>query len=597
MKDGKPIMRKLTCMATQLYPDVTLAGVTIKNESDDLEHIYPSNMIDHCNSVISFDTYNYSQHDLHFPKVEVNGGRRESASLVEEELKTVDVSDTRCCFGEKTFVDCAMMSLKQDDDTDTFANQNLGFTHPSSGNLGFHKNNSQSSSVHCENRTLPNQQHRGKTNSLPSSFKHHSNGSGWGRTGLSPTQTSVSMNFVPSSVPSLAIQLPSFRSLPPVEHATSVLPSIGSPSLDRPSSAKSSCAYVGSTMSQIARFPTPPSSYPGSPYSYNPDQTSSIGTHVASPPPPPPYPTTLVPMEAEVVSEDMDALAICVPLTPVTRQPRKTHPNCTTLKYERKTNPNLDERRIYRCDAAGQCTWSPYLFINILHVITILLHEHFACHHHTSSWTFRMWSPYFFMNILHVITILLHEHFACHHHTSSWTFCMSSPYFFMNILHVITILLHEHFACHHHTSSWTFCMSSPYFFMNILHVITILLHEHFACHHHTSSWTFCMSSPYFFMNILHVITILLHKPFACHHHTSSWTFCMSSPYFFMNILHVITILLHEHFACHHHNSSWTFCMSSPYFLMNILHVITILLHEHFACHHHNSSWTFCMSLP
>jgi len=43
-----------------------------------------------------------------------------------------------------------------------------------------------------------------------------------------------------------------------------------------------------------------------------------------------------------------------VVLTPVTRRPRRTHPGCTTIKYNRKNNPELDRRRVHFCDFPGK---------------------------------------------------------------------------------------------------------------------------------------------------------------------------------------------------------------------------------------------------
>jgi len=40
-------------------------------------------------------------------------------------------------------------------------------------------------------------------------------------------------------------------------------------------------------------------------------------------------------------------------LTPVTRRPRRTHPGCTTIKYNRRNNPDLDRRRVHFCDFPG----------------------------------------------------------------------------------------------------------------------------------------------------------------------------------------------------------------------------------------------------
>lgn len=46
-------------------------------------------------------------------------------------------------------------------------------------------------------------------------------------------------------------------------------------------------------------------------------------------------------------------LPAVTPLTPVTRKPRVTHPGCTTIKYNRKSNPDLEKRRTYFCDHPG----------------------------------------------------------------------------------------------------------------------------------------------------------------------------------------------------------------------------------------------------
>lgn len=40
-------------------------------------------------------------------------------------------------------------------------------------------------------------------------------------------------------------------------------------------------------------------------------------------------------------------------LTPVTRRPRRTHPGCTTIRYNRRNNPELDRRRVHYCDFPG----------------------------------------------------------------------------------------------------------------------------------------------------------------------------------------------------------------------------------------------------
>lgn len=45
-----------------------------------------------------------------------------------------------------------------------------------------------------------------------------------------------------------------------------------------------------------------------------------------------------------------------VPLTPVTGRPRATHPGCTTIKYNRRANPELDKRRTHFCNYPGKQT-------------------------------------------------------------------------------------------------------------------------------------------------------------------------------------------------------------------------------------------------
>ena len=46
--------------------------------------------------------------------------------------------------------------------------------------------------------------------------------------------------------------------------------------------------------------------------------------------------------------------SIAPPLTPVTKQPRQTHPFCTTLKYNRENyRPDSEERRDYYCSYPG----------------------------------------------------------------------------------------------------------------------------------------------------------------------------------------------------------------------------------------------------
>ena len=87
--------------------------------------------------------------------------------------------------------------------------------------------------------------------------------------------------------------------------------------------------------------PTPPNSQPGSP-----NQEASYLRRT----PPPPYPGVVT------SSGSMGGLqvAVSVPLTPVTGRPRLTHPGCTTIKYNRKNNPELEKRRVHFCDYPGE---------------------------------------------------------------------------------------------------------------------------------------------------------------------------------------------------------------------------------------------------
>jgi len=47
------------------------------------------------------------------------------------------------------------------------------------------------------------------------------------------------------------------------------------------------------------------------------------------------------------------SVSVDVPLTPVTGRPRATHPGCTTIKYNRRANPELDKRRTHFCNYPG----------------------------------------------------------------------------------------------------------------------------------------------------------------------------------------------------------------------------------------------------
>jgi hypothetical protein len=94
--------------------------------------------------------------------------------------------------------------------------------------------------------------------------------------------------------------------------------------------------------------PTPPNSQPGSP------STDAIRRT-----PPPPYPgNTHIPRP--VISPAPSSIPVTISMiTPSSRsdRPRKqpvTHPGCSTIKYNRKNNPELEKRRIHFCSFPGK---------------------------------------------------------------------------------------------------------------------------------------------------------------------------------------------------------------------------------------------------
>lgn len=94
--------------------------------------------------------------------------------------------------------------------------------------------------------------------------------------------------------------------------------------------------------------PTPPNSQPGSP---SQDQTLRRT-------PPPPYPGFIRP-HTPMSTVPVPFTPIPLPSSPMSaaeKQSRKiqqTHPGCSTIKYNRKNNPELEKRRIHFCDFPG----------------------------------------------------------------------------------------------------------------------------------------------------------------------------------------------------------------------------------------------------
>jgi len=101
--------------------------------------------------------------------------------------------------------------------------------------------------------------------------------------------------------------------------------------------------------------PSPPDSIPCSP------RRSNVGSvpRRSGVPPRRSHPcadrraTTGAAMMQVTTASATDSDHIDVPLTPVTRRPRLTHPGCTTIKYNRRTNPELERRRTHFCHFAG----------------------------------------------------------------------------------------------------------------------------------------------------------------------------------------------------------------------------------------------------
>ncbi|WAQ99412.1 KLF5-like protein [Mya arenaria] len=90
-------------------------------------------------------------------------------------------------------------------------------------------------------------------------------------------------------------------------------------------------------------MPTPPNSEPGSP-------STSLGDIRRTPPPP--YPGMMgsrIPLQGAVMMNPM----LSIPSPGSHRSPKKTqktHPGCSTIKYNRKNNPDLEKRRIHYCE-------------------------------------------------------------------------------------------------------------------------------------------------------------------------------------------------------------------------------------------------------
>lgn len=113
-------------------------------------------------------------------------------------------------------------------------------------------------------------------------------------------------------------------------------------------STSQSMSRIGATAASHMFPPTPPSSQPGSPSQEMLRRT-----------PPPPYPG----MMRHVVTANIACLpptngfkmSVAPALCSKPSKPQNTHPGCSTIKYNRKNNPELEKRRIHYCEFPGKC--------------------------------------------------------------------------------------------------------------------------------------------------------------------------------------------------------------------------------------------------
>ena len=137
--------------------------------------------------------------------------------------------------------------------------------------------------------------------------------------------------------------------------------------------SSSSFTSRSSQSSELSLPPTPPDSQPGSPSEGSvvdgpvssfaiPYPVTELNAQLwgtpssASPPNPSRYSpnTTQSVAPMEVTHDGEKDVKIPTIYTPVTQRPRKTHPGCTTIKYNRKNNPDLDKRRQHFCGINGK---------------------------------------------------------------------------------------------------------------------------------------------------------------------------------------------------------------------------------------------------
>ena len=87
---------------------------------------------------------------------------------------------------------------------------------------------------------------------------------------------------------------------------------------------------------------TPPGSQPSSPDCLTQTAADGLRRHT----PPPPYP-------GRMPLTSLPLLSGATPFQVVTK-PRQTHPGCSTIRYNRKNNPELEKRRVHFCNYMGE---------------------------------------------------------------------------------------------------------------------------------------------------------------------------------------------------------------------------------------------------
>jgi hypothetical protein len=141
-------------------------------------------------------------------------------------------------------------------------------------------------------------------------------------------------------LPKPSLVMPPHQNVPMPSSASSCPYSVAPMMYQNANSRPYSCSHSGMSSPQSLP-PTPPASQPGSP---NGEEY----------PPPPPYPGTakLTPLRYLVSAAPLltnEGIHPEIPRTP-SGLVRITHPGCTTIRYNRKNNPDLEKRRIHFCD-------------------------------------------------------------------------------------------------------------------------------------------------------------------------------------------------------------------------------------------------------